>query len=159
VTGLQIIPFKLTNFYQKNLVEKHTRIRKLLGIAVQGLIIVAVLVECQSLLNENNGWYMSYLPPIGFAFFIAISFLIQPILIGVLNVLIINKMCKCKGWQVNFWLNGIFLLLIFMTANLMLQTVLELNFFYVATVDFVALSFPFGFIARYSNGGWKKPMN
>ena len=64
-----------------------------------------------------------------------------------------------KGWQVGFWLNGIFLLLTFSTVNLVLQTTLKLSFTVVAVIDIVLLAFPFGCIARFSNGGWKKPIN
>jgi hypothetical protein len=28
-----------------------------------------------------------------------------------------------------------------------------------AVIDLVALSIPFGFLARFSNGGWKKPID
>lgn len=99
------------------------------------------------------------MPPIGFALFIFTTYLVQPILLGVLNIFIINTLFKTKGWQVGFWLNGIFLLLVFSTVNLVLQTALNLSFTYTAIVDVVVLSIPFGCIARFSNGGWKKPID
>ena len=102
---------------------------------------------------------MSYMPPIGFAFLMFITYLVQPIMIGVLNIFIINTLYKTKGWQVGFWLNGIFLLLTFSTINLVLQTSLSLPFVYTAIIDIVLLALPFGCIARFSNGGWKKPID
>lgn len=81
-------------------------------------------------------------------------------MIGVLNIIIINTLYKTKGWQVGFWLNGIFLLLAFSTINLLLQTTLRLPFLpYTALIDILVLSFPFGCVARFSNGGWKKPID
>ncbi len=101
---------------------------------------------------------MSYMPPIGSVILMIITYLIQPIAIGILNIFIINTLYKTKGWQVGFWLNGIFLLLTFSTINLVLQTALNLPFTYVAIIDIVLLALPFGCIARFSNGGWKKPI-
>ena len=102
---------------------------------------------------------MSYMPPIGFALLLFTSYLVQPLLLGVLNIFIINTLYGTKGWQVGFWLNGIFLLLAFSTVNILLQTVLNLSFTSIAIVDVVLLAFPFGCIARFSNGGWKKPID
>jgi hypothetical protein len=100
------------------------------------------------------------MPPLGFFFLMTITYGIQPLIIGVLNILIINVLYKTRGWQVGFWLNGIFLLLAFSTINLMLQTSLNVPFApYVALIDILVLSFPFGCLARFSNGGWKKPID
>jgi hypothetical protein len=52
------------------------------------------------------------------------------------------------------------MLLAFSTANLMLQTMLQLPFApHIALIDIFLLSLPFGVIARFSNGGWKKPID
>ena len=83
----------------------------------------------------------------------------QPILIGALNIFIINTLFKTKGWQVGFWLNGMFIVLAFSTINLVLQTSLNLSFTTATTIDIALLAIPFGIIARFSNGGWKKPLN
>jgi hypothetical protein len=99
------------------------------------------------------------MPPIGFSFLIVITYLVQPILIGVLNIFIINTLYKTKGWQVGFWLNGIFMVLAFSTINLVLQTSLNLPFAYISAIDVALLALPFGSIARFSNGGWKKPID
>jgi hypothetical protein len=144
--------------YQNDWVQPKRKNNRYLGIFIHGAIIVAVLIVFRAILN-NADWFMGYMPPIGLAFFIAIYFLVEPIFLGVLNIVIIHRMCNCKGWQVGFWLNGIFLLLAFMVATQVFQTVLGLDFIYVAVIDFVMLSFPFGCIARFSNGGWKKPID
>jgi hypothetical protein len=66
---------------------------------------------------------------------------------------------KTKGWQVGIWLNGIFLFLTFSTVNLVLQSFLNVTFTSIAIIDIVLLALPFGCIARFSNGGWKKPID
>jgi hypothetical protein len=101
---------------------------------------------------------MSYMPPIGFVLLMLTTYLIQPLIIGVLNIFVINTLYKTKGWQVGFWLNGIFLLLTFSTVNLVLQTALSIPFTFMAIIDIILLALPFGCIARFSNGGWKKPI-
>ena len=111
---------------------------------IQGLILAIVLVVVQVQLDGARQSFMSYMPPIGFALLMFITYLVQPILLGVLNIFIINTLYKTKGWQVGFWLNGIFLLLVFSTVNLVLQTSLNLSFAYIAVIDIVLLAFPFG---------------
>ena len=126
---------------------------------IQGLILAIVLIIIQASLDNARQSFMSYMPPLGFAFLMFTTYLIQPIMIGVLNIAVINMLYKTKGWQVGFWLNGIFLLLTFSTINLVMQTALSLPFAYTALIDIIVLSFPFGCIARFSNGGWKKPID
>jgi len=126
---------------------------------IQGLILAIVLIVIQVQLDSARQSFMSYMPPIGFALLMFTTYLVQPIVVGVLNIAVINTLYKTKGWQVGFWLNGIFLLLTFSTINLVLQTALSLSFTYTAIIDIVLLSFPFGCIARFSNGGWKKPID
>jgi len=126
---------------------------------IQGLILTAVLAIIQSELNASRQSYTDYMPPIGISLLIVIMFVVQPILIGVLNIFIINTLYKTKGWQVGFWLNGMFIVLAFSTINLVLQTSLNLSFTYAAVIDIGLLALPFGIIARFSNGGWKKPLN
>jgi hypothetical protein len=127
---------------------------------IQGLIIALILIIIQFSIDNARSSLMSYMPPIGFIFLMSITYGIQPLIIGVLNIIIINTLFKTKGWQVGFWLNGIFLLLIFTTVNLLLETVWRLPFTpSVALIDVFLLSLPFGCIARFSNGGWKKPIN
>jgi hypothetical protein len=144
----------------ENKVLNHLRhlglVEKLL---IQGLILAIVLVIVQAQLDGAKQSFMSYTPPIGFALLLFVTYLVQPILLGVLNILIINAFYGTKGWQVGFWLNGIFLLLVFTAVNMIIQTMLNLSFAYIAVIDIVLLMFPFGCIARFSNGGWKKPID
>jgi hypothetical protein len=144
----------------ENRVFNHLRnLRLVEKLWIQGLILATVLAIIQSELDAARQSFTGYMPPIGFSFLIVIMYLVQPILIGVLNIFIINTLFKTKGWQVGFWLNGIFMVLAFSTINLVLQTSLNLSFTYAATIDIALLALPFGIIARFSNGGWKKPLN
>ena len=103
---------------------------------------------------------MSYLPPLGFGFYLAVKYFVQPLVLGAVNIAILNSLHKTRGWQVGIWLNGIFLLLAFSTVNLLLQTTFSLPFLpATAIIDLIALSFPFGCIAKFSNGGWTKPID
>jgi hypothetical protein len=137
--------------------EKFNQIMRLL---IHGLLIVCVLIILQIALDNAKDGFMMFLPPLGFIFYYITGYVIGPIIIGVVNILIIHQIYKLKGWQVGFWLNGFFLLLTFSTLNLMLQTMLKLPFApYVALIDIFLLSLPFGLIARFSNGGWKKPID
>jgi hypothetical protein len=127
---------------------------------LQGLFLTVVLIAVQMELESVRTSFMFFMPPIGLGFFMVISYLIQPLLIGVLNIVIINFFYKTKGWQVGFWLNGIFLLVAFSTINLVLEVSFALPFTpIVAVIDVLAFSLPFGCIARFSNGGWKKPID
>ncbi len=140
-----------THFRNLHIVEK---------LFIQGLIISIILIFIQISLNNAQSSFMSYMPPLGFIFLIAITYGIQPLIIGPINIIIINTLYKTKGWQVGFWLNGIFLLLTFTTVNLVLKTVWQLQFWpYIALIDIFLLAFPFGCIARFSNGGWNKPID
>ena len=137
--------------------EKFNRITRII---IHGLLIVISLLIIQMLLDNAKNSFMMYLPPLGFAFYMMVSYIIQPLVVGVLNIIIIHQLYKFKGWQVGFWLNGIFLLLAFSTVNLMLQMMLRLPLApYIALIDIFVLSFPFGIAARFSNGGWKKPID
>jgi hypothetical protein len=147
-----LIDNRIINHFRKlHLVEK---------LLIQGFLITILLIVIQMSLESARDGFMSYMPPLGFFFLMTTTYVIQPLIIGVLNILIINVLYKTRGWQVGFWLNGIFLLLAFSTINLLLQTNLGLPFApYVALIDILVLSFPFGCLARFSNGGWKKPIN
>jgi hypothetical protein len=134
-------------------------LRLVVKLLIQGLILAVILTIIQLSLEGARGSFMSYMPPLGFFFLMFTTYLIQPIVIGVINIFIINVLYGTRGWQVGFWLNGIFLVLLFSTINVVLQTSFGLPFVYVASIDIVALALPFGCIARFSNGGWKKPIN
>ncbi len=126
---------------------------------IQGLILTIILVIVQNELDGAQESFMSYMPPIGFALLMFTTYLVQPLLLGVLNIALINTLFGTKGWQVGFWLNGIFLVLTFSTINLVLETILNQSFISIAIIDIVLLALPFGCIARFSNGGWKKPID
>jgi hypothetical protein len=126
---------------------------------IQGLILAIILVVVQNELDGAQQSFMGYMPPIGFALLMFTTYLVQPLLVGVINIALINTLYGTKGWQVGFWLNGIFLVLTFSTINLVLKTTLNLSFTSAAIIDIVLLALPFGCIARFSNGGWKKPIN
>jgi hypothetical protein len=125
---------------------------------IQGVTLTIILILFKAWLDSAEQSFMSYMPPLGFAFFMAINYFAQPIAIGILNIALINSLHQTKGWQVGFWLNGFFLLLTFLTINLILQTTFALQFLpTIAAIDLL-LALPFGCIARFSNGGWKKPI-
>ena len=145
---------RIYNFF--NILQSLRLVVKLL---IQGLILAVILTIIQLSLDGARDSFMSYMPPLGFFFLMFTTYLIQPIVIGVINIFIINVLYGTRGWQVGFWLNGIFLVLLFSTVNIVLQTSFGLPFVYVASIDIVALALPFGCIARFSNGGWKKPIN
>ena len=125
----------------------------------QGLAVTIVLIVIKELLIGEKEIFMVYLPPLGFAFYLAIEFFAQPIIVGALNIALINNLYHTKGWQVGFWLNGIFLFLFFSTLNLVLQTSFNLPFLPTVAIIDLLLAIPFGAIARFSNGGWKKPID
>jgi len=126
---------------------------------IQGVILSVILVVFKAWFDGTEQFFMSYMPPLGFAFLMAITYFAQPILIGVINIALISLLHKTKGWQVGFWLNGVFLLLAFSTLNLILQTTFDLQFLPVIAIIDLLLALPFGCIARFSNGGWKKPID
>jgi len=95
----------------------------------------------------------------GFAFYLAIEFFAQPLIVGAVNIAVMHGLYHLKGWQVEFWLNGIFLLLAFSTLNLILQTTFNLPFLPSAAAIDLLLCLPFGAVAKFSNGGWNKPID
>jgi hypothetical protein len=127
---------------------------------LQGLILAVVLCIVQAYLDGAEQAFLDYMPPIGFALLMFTTYFVQPLLLGFLNIALINTLYKTKGWQVGFWLNGVFLLLAFSTINLLVEMQTGWTFTpNIAAIDIVALSFPFGCLARFSNGGWKKPID
>jgi hypothetical protein len=123
---------------------------------IHGLIIIIALVFIQSLLDGFQISFLLYMPPLGFAFFLLIQYGVQPVAVGALNVAVLHRLYNSEGWQTGFWLNGLFLLLVFSTINLMLQTITGLPFLpYIAVVDIFVLSYPFGHFGKFSNRGRK----
>jgi hypothetical protein len=96
------------------------------------------------------------MPPIGFALFLLTMYGIQPLIVGALNIAFIHRLYNCEGWQIGFWLNGFFLLLIFSSINLMIQTIAGVPFSIVIGVpEILLLSYPFGYLGKFSNRGTK----
>jgi hypothetical protein len=150
----------LLKMLSDNKIVSHLRNMRLIEkLLLQGIILAAILVVFRAWLDSSEQSFMSYMPPLGFAFLMAITYFAQPIIIGVINIALINVLHKTKGWQVGFWLNGVFLLLAFSTINLVLQTTFALQFLPLIAIIDLLLALPFGCIARFSNGGWKKPIN
>jgi hypothetical protein len=125
----------------------------------EGLILSILMVALKSWFDGQLNGFMLYMPPIGLVIYGVLMFLVEPIALGAVNIVLINVLFGTRGWQVNFWLNGVFLLLVFTAVNVVMQTAGNLSFAYLAVIDIVVLSFPLGCLARFSNGGWKKPMN
>ena len=126
-------------------------------IVIHGIMLILSLVIIQLLLDYFQNSLLLYMPPIGFAFFLLISYGIQPIVLGVMNVVILHRLYNCEGWETGFWLNGFFLLIVFTTFNILLQTITGLPFSpYIAAVDIFILLYPFGHLGKFSNRGCKK---
>ena len=126
-------------------------------IFIHGLTIIIPLVIIQLMLDAYQNSLLLYMPPIGFALFLLISYGIQPIIVGVLNIVVMHRLYDCEGWQIGFWLNGFFLLLFFSTINLLLLTMAGLPFsLVIGIVEILLLSYPFGYLGKFSNRGCKK---
>ena len=123
---------------------------------IQGSVIIITLVTIQLLLDAYEKAFLLYMPPIGFALFLVTMFGIQPIILGVLNIIVLHRLYNCEGWQIGFWLNGFFLLIVFSTINLLLQTTEGVTFSLgVGLVEVFLLAFPFGCLGKFSNRGCK----
>ena len=125
-------------------------------IFIHGLTIIISLVTIQLLLDAYQNAFLLYMPPIGFALFLVTMFAIQPLILGVLNIIVLHRLYDCEGWQIGFWLNGFFLLIVFSTINLLIQTMTGVAFSVgVGVVEVFLLSYPFGYLAKFSNRGCK----
>jgi len=122
---------------------------------IYGLAITIALIVAQLLLDVFQISLLLFMPPIGFAIFLFISYGILPIIIGVLNIVLLNRFYNCDGWEIGFWLNGIFLTLTFSTISILLQTITGLPFFAVAIIEVLLLPYPFGILGKFSNRGQK----
>ena len=95
------------------------------------------------------------MPPLGFVFFMFTTYGILPIIIGVANIVLLHRMYNCEGWQIGFWLNGLFLTLAFSTITILLQAITGLTFFAIAAVELLILPYPFGILGKFSNRAQK----
>ncbi|MBN1358289.1 hypothetical protein JW988_05920 [Candidatus Bathyarchaeota archaeon] len=133
------------------------RIRKLSKLKfIHGLAITIALVVAQLLLDVFQISLLLFMPPIGFAFFLFISYGILPIMMGVLNIVLLHRFYNYDGWEIGFWLNGLFLTLTFSAISILLQTITGLPFFAIAVVEILILPYPFGILGKFSNRGQKK---
>ena len=138
----------------------HRMLKPSKQIFIHGLTILIPLVIIQLLLDAYQNSLLLYMPPIGFALFLLTSYGIQPIIVGVLNIIVMHRLYDCEGWQIGFWLNGFFLLLVFSTINLLLLTMAGLPFsLVVGIVEILLLSYPFGYLGKFSNRGGKEAIS
>ena len=138
----------------------HRMLKPSKQIFIHGLTILIPLVIIQLMLDVYQNSLLLYMPPIGFALFLLTSYGIQPIIVGVLNIIVMHRLYDCEGWQIGFWLNGFFLLLVFSTINLLLLTMAGLPFSLgVGIVEILLLSYPFGYLGKFSNRGCKEAIS
>jgi len=123
-------------------------------ILIHGLAIVVALVVSQLLLDVFQRSILLYMPPIGFALFVLCTYGFQPMIVGVLNIVVIHRFYNSEGWQIGLWLNGFFLILAFSTMNLMIQTITGVPFsILIGLLEILLLSYPFGYLCKFSNRG------
>jgi len=123
---------------------------------IHGLAIIIPLVVIQLLLDAFQNSFLLYMPPIGFALLLFATYGIQPIVVGVLNIVVLHRLYNCEGWQIGFWVNGFFLLLIFSTVNLLIQTMAGVTFsLAIGLLEIFLLAYPFGYLGKFSNRGCK----
>ncbi len=121
---------------------------------MHGLIIMTFLVAVQLLLDITRNAFLLYMPPIGLVLYLVTAFFIQPIILGVINIIVIHRLYDCEGWQIGFWLNGFFLFIVFSTVNLVLETTIGLTFsLAIGVIEVLLLAYPFGYLGKFSNRG------
>ena len=126
--------------------------KKILIQFIHGFVILAVLAIAQLLLDASQISFFTYNPPIGFAFFILVAYGIQPLIVGALNVALTRQLHELEGWRTDFWISGLFLLLVFTTINLLLLTVAHLPLSpALAAAETIVLAYPFGYLGKFSN--------
>ena len=117
------------------------------------VLLIASSIALLALESSLIG-FMVYNPPIGLGLFVLVSLVVVPLLLGALNVLVLHWLYGFKGWQTEFWLNGVLILLVFAAVNLVLLTGANVRFSaWVALVEVLFLSVPFGLLGRVTNGG------
>jgi hypothetical protein len=123
-------------------------------ILIHGLAIVVALVVSQLILDAFQRSILLYMPPIGFALFVLCTYGVQPMIVGVLNIVVIHRFYNSEGWQMGLWLNGFFIVLVFSTMNLIILTVTGVLFSpVIGILEIFLLSYPFGYLGRFSNRG------
>lgn len=123
-------------------------------VLIHGLAIVISLVVIQLLLDAFQNTFLLFMPPIGFTLFLFTTYILQPLILGALNITFLHRLYNYEGWQIGFWLNGFFLLLIFSTINLVIATTTGVPFSIILGIfEIFLLSYPFGYLGRFSNRG------
>ena len=126
--------------------------KRILTQFIHGFVILAVLAVGQFVLDMFQISLFTYNPPIGFAFFILTAYAIQPLIVGALNVALTRALHEVEGWRTDFWISGLFLLLVFTTINLLLLTIARLPFSpSLAAAETIILAYPFGYLGKVSN--------
>ncbi len=116
-----------------------------------------LLVIFQLALDAYQYSFLLYMPPIGFALLVFVLFFVQPLIMGVLNIVLMHRLYDCEGWQIGFWLNGLFLFLVFSTINVLIQTLTGALFSLgIGLLNVILLSYPFGYLGKFSNRGDKR---
>jgi hypothetical protein len=134
------------------------KMQKHIKILIQGAIILLALSVAALLIAAYQNSILMFVPPIGFVFFLLISYLIQPLIIGIINIIALHQNYHFESWRTGFWTNGLLLFLAFSSLNLLLQTTANIHFTpYLAAAEIILLSYPFGWLARFSNGPFRKP--
>ncbi|MBT0158814.1 hypothetical protein G4O51_02385 [Candidatus Bathyarchaeota archaeon A05DMB-2] len=125
-------------------------------VLIHGFIIVLTLAIIQVILDALQKPFLLFMPPLGFAFFMVAQYLIQPIMVGALNIALLHRLYGYEGWQTGFWLNGIFLLLAFSTITVIFQTIFGLAATpYIMIAEVFLMPLPFGYLGKFSNRGNK----
>ena len=127
-------------------------------IFIHGLTIVIPLVIIQMLLEIFRNSFLLFMPPIGFTLFLFTTYGIQPLIIGALNITVLHRFYNYEGWQIGFWTNGFFLMLTFSTINLLIHTISGVPFsIFIGIPEIFLLSYPFGYLGKFSNRGCTTP--
>jgi hypothetical protein len=122
---------------------------------LHGFALVAALAVGQLLLVSWQVGFLLYNPPIGFAFFVVAWYVVQPLLVGALDVIVLSRLFELEGCQTGSWLTGIFLLLAFGAVNIAVKTVWGLPFSVeLAAAEVVLLAFPFGLLGKLTRTGF-----
>jgi len=117
-----------------------------------GIIILSFLAITQMVLDYYINPFLLFQPPLGYAFYLALLYFLRPLIVGALNVVLVQQLYHLKGWTISLWLNGLFIMLIFSGINLVLIALAGVNLSLFETViEVFVLSIPFGKIAKYSN--------
>jgi hypothetical protein len=130
----------------------HKTYLNLIKLFIYGAAILSILSATQLILDNSLTAFLLYEPPIGYAIFLITWYLIQPLILGALNIVMRHKLYQSDGWSVGLWLNGFFLMLVFSSITLVLSTVAGIAFTpTVAVAEILLLAIPIGLLAKFSN--------